>query len=270
MAKAGWQEPLGGDLRVNEDCIRRAAQMILESIQVVALTGAGISVESGIPDFRSPGGLWTKYDPLLYGTYESFIDHPERFWEMARELNPTLEQAEPNPAHYALAELERLGKCRAVITQNIDHLHQRAGSSDVLELHGTHRTGHCMRCRRVFTLEEMKELGMGGERVPCCPDDQGTIKPDVVFFGEPLDARVLSRGAELASTSDLMLVIGCSLEVYPAAALPEYTRRSRGRLIFFNTVTTHHDRLADLVCLGKAGEVLPAVVEAYKGLAAPA
>jgi NAD-dependent deacetylase len=252
---------------LDEACIERAAQMILESIQVVALTGAGISVESGIPDFRSPGGLWTKYDPLLYGTYEAFVNHPERFWEMAKELNPLLENAEPNPAHHALAELERLGKCRAVITQNIDHLHQRAGSSDVLELHGTHRTGHCTRCQCVFTLEEMKELSCGGEQVACCPEDQTAIKPDVIFFGEPLDSRVLSRAAELASTSDLMLVVGCSLEVYPAAALPDYTRRRKGRLIFFNKISTFHDEQADLVCLGMAGEVLPAVVEAYKRLA---
>lgn len=240
--------------------------MIQESIQVVALTGAGISVESGIPDFRSPGGLWTKYDPLLYGTYESFVNHPERFWEMAKELNPLLEEAEPNPAHYALAELERLGKCRAVITQNIDHLHQRAGSSDVLELHGTHRTGHCTACQRVFSLEEMKELSCGGDKVACCPQDDTSIKPDVVFFGEPLDSRILSRAAELASTSDLMLVVGCSLEVYPAAALPDYTRRRKGRLIVFNTVATYQDDQADLTCLGMAGEVLPAVVEAYKKL----
>lgn len=252
---------------MDEACIRRAAQMIMESIQVVALTGAGISVESGIPDFRSPGGLWTKYDPLLYGTYEAFVNHPERFWEMAKELNPTLENAEPNPAHYALAELERLGKCRAVITQNIDHLHQRAGSTDVLELHGTHRSGHCMSCKKPFTLEEMKELSKGGECIACCPDDEATIKPDVVFFGEPLDSRVLSRAAELASTSELMLVVGCSLEVYPAAALPDYTKRSRGRLVFFNTVETYHDGEADLVCLGKAGEALPALVDAYKELA---
>lgn len=241
--------------------------MILESIQVVVLTGAGISVESGIPDFRSPGGLWTKYDPLLYGTYESFVNHPERFWEMAKELHPTLENAEPNPAHYALAELERLGKCRAVITQNIDNLHQRAGSTDVLELHGTHRSGHCMSCRRVFTLEEMNELSEYGECVACCPEDDATIKPDVVFFGEPLDSKVLSRAAELASTSDLMLVVGCSLEVYPAAALPEYTKRRKGRLVFINTIATYHDDQADLVCLGKAGDVLPAIVESYKKLA---
>ncbi|MEW6554801.1 MAG: NAD-dependent deacylase [Actinomycetota bacterium] len=249
---------------MDEACIERAAQMILESLQVVALTGAGISVESGIPDFRSPGGLWTKYDPMLYGTYESFINHPERFWEMAKELNPLLENAAPNPAHAALAELERLGKLRAVITQNIDHLHQRAGSSDVLELHGTHRTGHCTKCQCVFSLEEMKELSCGGDEVACCPEDHTAIKPDVVFFGEPLDSKVLSRAAELASTSDLMLVVGCSLEVYPAAALPDYTKRRKGRLVFVNTISTYSDSQADLVCLGLAGEVLPAIVEAYK------
>lgn len=252
---------------MSEEYIQRVAQAILNSIQVVALTGAGISVESGIPDFRSPGGLWTRYDPLLYGTYESFVDHPELFWEMAGELNPILEKAEPNAAHFALAELEKLGKCRAVITQNIDHLHQRAGSTEVLELHGTYRTGRCMRCRRPFTFEEMKELSTGYTRVPCCPEDEEAIKPDVVLFGEALDSRVLSRAAELASTSDLMLVVGCSLEVYPSAALPDYTRRRKGKLIFFNTVSTINDFQADVVCLGRAGEVLPAVVEAYRKLA---
>ncbi len=154
-----------------------------------------------------------------------------------------------------------------MITQNIDHLHQRAGSTEVLELHGTTRTGHCMKCRRLFALEEMKELSKDNTQVPYCPDDQGAIKPDVVLFGEPLDARVLSKAAELAATSDLMMVVGCSLEVYPAAALPDYTKRSKGRLAFFNTISTCHDHRADLVCLRRAGEALPAVVEAYKKLA---
>lgn len=252
---------------MDEECVGLAARMIMEASRVVALTGAGISVESGIPDFRSPGGLWTRYDPLLYGTYESFVSHPERFYEMAQELNPILENAEPNPAHLALAELERLGKCRAVITQNIDNLHQRAGSTEVVELHGTHRTGHCMRCGRVFSLEEIKELGTAHGGVARCPDDRAVIKPDVIFFGEPLDSRVLSRAAELASTSDLMLVVGCSLEVYPAAALPEYTKRRKGKLIFVNVAYTHQDYLADLLCLGMAGEIMPAIVEEYKRLA---
>jgi NAD-dependent deacetylase len=252
---------------LNEDDIQRAARAILDSIQIIALTGAGISEESGIPDFRSPGGLWSRYDPYLYGSYESFVDHPERFWEMAGELNPTMENAQPNPAHYALAELERLGKCRAVITQNIDNLHQEAGSREVLELHGTHRTGHCMICRRPFSFEEMRELSMGNTQVPRCPDDQGAIKPDVILFGEPIDAKAISKAAELASGSDLMLVVGCSLEVYPAAALPEYTRRRKGKLISVNIVSTFYDCNTDVICMGKAGKVLPALVEAYKKLA---
>ncbi len=240
--------------------------MLMEAVKVVALTGAGISVESGIPDFRSPGGLWTRYDPYLYGSYESFITHPERFWEMAKELYPTIENADPNPAHYALVELEELGKCKAVITQNIDNLHQRAGSSLVLELHGTYRTGHCMTCNRKFSFEEMKELSEGNTKVPRCPDDGGPIKPDVVLFGEPLNAVVQAKAAELAASCDLMLVIGCSLEVYPAAALPEYTKRRKGKLADFNTDPSYDDDLADLVCYGNAGEMLPAVVKAYKRL----
>jgi NAD-dependent deacetylase len=241
--------------------------MIKEAGKVVALTGAGISVESGIPDFRSPGGLWTRYDPLLYATLESFCRHPERFYEMARELSPTLENATPNKAHYALVELEKLGKCDAVITQNIDYLHQRAGSSLVLEVHGTYWRGHCMRCNKKYTIEEIKVLSEENTKVPLCTEDQGVIKPDVIFFGEPLDSEVLGRAAELASTADLMLVIGCSLEVYPAASLPIYTKRRGGKLIFFNRVTTVHDKLADLVCLGMAGMTLPKVVEEYKRIA---
>lgn len=251
---------------MNEECIQKAARMILEAFQVVALTGAGISVESGIPDFRSPGGLWSRYDPMLYASYESFVSHPERFWEMAGELNPLLENAVPNPAHKALAELEELGKCKAVITQNIDNLHQRAGSSLVLELHGTHRTGHCAVCHRMFNLEEMHELIRDDQIVPRCPDDEGVIKPDVVLYGEPLSASMLSRSAELAASSDLMLVVGCSFEVYPAAGLPEYTKRRNGKLVFFNLVPTYNDDQADLVCYGQAGEMLPAVVAAYKRL----
>lgn len=251
---------------MSEECIQKAAQLIMEAFQVVALTGAGISVESGIPDFRSPGGLWSRYDPMLYASYESFVSHPERFWEMAGELNPLLENAVPNPAHKALAELDELGKCKAVITQNIDNLHQRAGSSLVLELHGTHRTGHCTICNRMFNLEEMHELSGDNQIVPRCPDDEGAIKPDVVLYGEPLSALMLSRSAELAASSDLMLVVGCSFEVYPAAGLPEYTKRRNGKLVFFNTVPTYNDDQADLVCYGQAGEMLPAVVAAYKRL----
>ncbi len=248
------------------DEIERAARLIKEARQVCALTGAGISVESGIPDFRSPGGLWARYDPLVYASLDSFLRYPERFYEMARELNPTLMNAEPNPSHLALVELEKLGKCVAVITQNIDFLHQRAGSGEVLEVHGTYSSGHCLGCGKKFVVAEITALSEDNTRVPLCDECEGVIKPDVVFFGESLDSQVLGRSATIASSSDLMLVIGCSLEVYPAASLPVYTKRNQGKLIFFNTTHTVHDQLADLVCIGQAGEILPAVVRALKEL----
>lgn len=246
--------------------IEQVAGMLRAAKRVVALTGAGISVESGIPDFRSPGGLWTRWDPSVYATFESFVHGPGKFWSMAAELHPLLENAKPNPAHLALAELERMGKCDAVITQNIDDLHQAAGSADVLELHGTYRTGICMNCGVRHEYEELRQTGWFGE-VPSCRECAGVIKPDVVLFGEPLISPVLNRAVELASNCDLMLVIGCGLEVFPAASLPSYTRRNNGLLAFFNVGATAFDELADVILLGRAGETLPALVKAYRNFA---
>ncbi|MDD5748577.1 MAG: NAD-dependent deacylase [Actinomycetota bacterium] len=245
--------------------IENVARMIKEAGMVVALTGAGISTESGIPDFRSPGGLWTKYDPSIYATYESFVNDPSKFWELAAELNPMIENTQPNPAHYALSELEMLGKCKAVITQNIDNLHQRAGSTDVLELHGTYRTGTCLSCRTEHSFEEMREKGLKGE-IPSCNLCGGVIKPDVILFGEPLRADVLHRSIELASACDLMLAVGCGLEVYPAASLPGYVKRSGGKLVFVNVTRTAFDDMADVVLVGKAGEVLPEIVRSFRSI----
>jgi len=247
------------------DDFERVARIIESAEKVVALTGAGISTESGIPDFRSPGGLWTRYDPSVYATYEAFINDPTKFWEMSAELHPLLEGAEPNHAHIALAELERLGKCEAVITQNIDNLHQEAGSSIVLELHGTYRTGTCLSCGRSFDYHEIKELGLKGV-IPVCASCDGTIKPDVVFFGEPLNAAVLHGAIEYATNCDLMLVIGAGLEVFPAASLPSYAHRSGARLLFVNITATAYDDIADIILLGKAGEEMPRVVETYRRL----
>ena len=241
------------------------ARMIEAAGKVVALTGAGISVESGIPDFRSPGGLWTRYDPMVYATFESFIHDPSRFWEMAAELNPLLDNAKPNAAHEALAELERLGRCEAVITQNIDHLHQRAGSTDVIELHGTYRTGVCLQCRRKHTFEEIRENAAAGA-VPACNGCGSAVKPDVVLFGEPLNAPILQRAIELATSCDVMLMIGSSLEVFPAASLPTYAHRNGAALVFINDSCTAYDEIANVIIVGRAGEIMPRVVEAYRGL----
>jgi len=247
------------------DDFERVARIIESAEKVVALTGSGISTESGIPDFRSPGGLWTRYDPSVYATYEAFINDPTKFWEMSAELHPLLEGAEPNPGHLALSELELLGKCEAVITQNIDNLHQEAGSSIVLELHGTYRTGTCLSCGRQYDYHEMKELPLEGV-TPVCASCGGTMKPDVVFFGEPLNAPVLHRAIEYATSSDLMIVIGAGLEIFPAATLPSYAHRSGATLVFVNIAATAYDEIADIILVGKAGEVMPRVVEDYRRL----
>jgi NAD-dependent deacetylase len=243
----------------------RVARMLEGADRVVALTGAGISVESGIPDFRSPGGLWARYDPSIYATFDSFLSQPSRFYEMAAELNPLLENAAPNAGHLALGELERMGKMDAVITQNIDNLHQRAGNSEVVELHGTFRTGACMQCAAAYDYEDIKQGAISGV-VPTCRKCQGVIKPDVVFFGEPLNARVLQRAIELSTSCDLMIVIGCGLEVFPAASLPSYANRNDASLVFVNVGSTAYDNLADVILLGEAGRMMPEIVETYKKL----
>lgn len=230
------------------------------------LTGAGISTESGIPDFRSPGGLWTRFDPAIYATYESYVRTPEKFWEMSQELNPLLENAEPNPAHLALVELEKQGKCETVITQNIDNLHQEAGSSEILELHGNYHTGTCLSCKQQFDYDYFSESVKNGT-APRCEVCDGLVKPDVVLFGEPLSPNVLRRAEFQAINCDLMLVIGCGLEIYPAASLPFDTNRNGGKLIFFNVRSCSSDELADLIVLGKVGVTVPEVVEAYRKLA---
>ncbi|PKQ27845.1 MAG: NAD-dependent protein deacylase [Candidatus Anoxymicrobium japonicum] len=252
------------DLTLSEE-IERAARLIDGAGTVVALTGAGISTESGIPDFRSAGGLWTRYDPMACATFESFVNDPTKFWEMASELNPMLETAEPNPAHLALFELEGSGKCEAVITQNIDNLHQRAGTTDVLELHGTYRTGTCLSCGANYTYEEIKECALR-EGIPVCKECKGVIKPDIILFGEPLNASVLQRTVELAERCDLMLVIGCGLDVFPAASLPECVHRNRAHLIFVNVAPTARDDLADVTILEQAGVAMPRIVETYRRL----
>lgn len=246
--------------------VEKAAEMIKEAGKVVVLTGAGISTESGIPDFRSPGGLWSRYDPSIYATFETYLRDPGKFWEMSNELNPMMEKAEPNAAHLALVELEKLGKCQAVITQNIDNLHQAAGSSDVLELHGTYRTGTCLQCNTQFPYEYFFE-SIKTAKVPFCDSCGGLIKPDVVLFGQPLPPQVLKRAEEFAVTCDLMLVMGSGLEIYPAASLPYDTSRNGGKLIFFNVRSTTADTLANLIVLGKVGETVPEVVNAYKKIA---
>lgn len=238
------------------------ATLLVESQPCVVLTGAGVSTESGIPDFRSPTGLWARFDPLDYGSIESFVADPERVWRFYAPRFGALTGAEPNAAHLALAELERRGLVQAVVTQNIDLLHERAGSRDVIEVHGSIRTSSCPGCGAGYPLAEVLRLIEAGGGAPRCRLCGRVLKPDVVFFGELLPAAAIDRAFELARAARLMLVVGSSLEVHPVAGLPDETLAAAGALAIVNRGPTPYDARASLRLDGPAGEILAAVVAA--------
>ena len=226
----------------------------------VILTGAGVSTESGIPDFRSASGIWARFDPLEYGSIEAFRRDPVKVWEFYGPRYAMLAGAEPNAAHRAIAELERRGLVEAVVTQNIDLLHERAGSRDVIEVHGSIRTATCPACGRVHALDEV--LALAAEGTPRCASCGAVPKPDVVFFGELLPVAAMNRATELATGARLLLVVGSTLEVYPVAALPLDTLRAGGRVAIVNRGPTAFDGRADIRVEGAAGELLTALVGA--------
>ncbi|MGC1122054.1 MAG: NAD-dependent deacylase [Candidatus Methanofastidiosia archaeon] len=245
---------------------------INRSSRIASLTGAGISVASGIPDFRSEGGLWTRYDPSLYASYLRFMDDPSYFWEMHIEVMHLIDKAQPNPAHRALADLEELGILQGVITQNIDGLHQSAGCTTVYELHGTNRTCSCIACGKKYPTKEIADRIFSfqkedlirkmrkGDEIPTCKCG-GWIKPDVILFGEKMPHETVRAAEELASSCELLLVVGTSLQVQPAASLPFTTKHMGGLIAIINREPTPLDRVADHVFLGKAEEILPELVK---------
>jgi NAD-dependent deacetylase len=241
--------------------VERLAQVLRDHQPCVVLTGAGISTESGIPDFRSPTGIWARFDPLEYGSIEAFRTDPARVWSFYAPRFSMLSVAEPNAGHTALAELEERGVVRAVVTQNIDLLHERAGSRDVVEVHGSIRSASCRSCGARLPLAEVLEL----LPVPSCPDCGAVLKPDVVFFGELLPEEAIGRAVELARSAGLLLVVGSSLEVYPVAGLPEETLAAGGRLAIVNRGPTPFDTRADVRIDGGAGETLRALAAALGG-----
>ena len=230
----------------------------------VVLTGAGVSTESGIPDFRSPTGLWAKFDPLEYGSIEAFRADPLKVWSFYKPRVAMLTEAQPNAAHLALAELERLGFVDAVVTQNIDLLHERAGSREVVEVHGSIRSATCPGCGEREPLERVLKL-LAEADAPACPACGAILKPDVVFFGELLPPAGIERASALARAAGLLLVVGSALEVYPVAGLPEETLEAGGRLAIVNRGPTPYDARATLRIDGSAGEVLARVAEALGG-----
>jgi NAD-dependent deacetylase len=240
----------------------RLAELIRESSCTVALTGAGISVPSGIPDFRTPGkGIWEKVDPMEVAHIDAFQRDPSRFWGFYRQRLRSLADVEPNGAHRALAELERRGLLEAVITQNIDTLHSKAGSERVIEVHGSIRTASCRLCAAEFPREEVEGL-FGEDGVAICTQCGGHVKPDVVLFGELLPAAAMAEAESLAGRADLMLCVGSSLEVYPVAGLPSVTMGRGGRLAVVTMGPTPFDADATIRMDGDVVTDLEAVIGA--------
>jgi NAD-dependent deacetylase len=240
------------------------AHLIIQSKKVVVFTGAGISTESGIPDFRSPGGIWSRYDPEDF-TIQKFLSGPaarRTIWKMSIE-GGLLTEAEPNLAHHAIAELHHLGKLDCVITQNIDSLHQKAGVPEekVFELHGNMQWVVCLSCGRRLPMPEVLQRIRDGVEVPDCPDCQGILKPDAVFFGEALPQGTLQEAIRRAQHCDLMIVIGSTLVIYPAAYIPTYATEAGAKLAIVNLTPTPFDHYAAVVIRGRAGDAMSRVME---------
>jgi len=238
------------------------AALIRESGCTVVLTGAGVSVPSGIPDFRTPEtGLWANVDPMEVAHIDVFERDPARFWSYYRPRFQSLGDKRPNPAHEALAELERRGLIDGVITQNIDRLHRAGGSRNVVEVHGSIETSSCTRCATSFEIEEVEEL-FDGEGVAICSSCAGPVKPDVVLFGELLPERAMVRARDLAERAELMICVGSSLAVYPVAGLPQLTLERGGRLAIVTKGKTPYDADAELKLDGEVVVELGAVLAA--------
>ena len=248
------------------DALGALVRLVETSERFVAFTGAGVSTESGIPDFRSPGGVWSRFDPTEM-TYQSFMTSVEtrrRYWELGRLLYPVIRAARPGAAHRALTALWRLGRLDCCITQNVDGLHQRAGlpASCVLELHGNATRARCLDCTAAFARDDVHAWPefIAGE-IPHCPRCGGTIKPTTILFGEAMPRSVLVEAEHRAQAADVFVVVGSSLAVYPAAYLPRHARQAGARLAVVNLTPTPLDHDADVVVRGGAGDVMNALVE---------
>ncbi len=245
----------------------KVADLIINAKKLVVFTGAGISTESGIPDFRSPGGIWSRFDPDDF-TYQKFVSDPEsrrKQWQMLGEGHLTTE-AKPNAAHYAIAELDRLGLLDCVITQNVDNLHHKAGvpADKVFELHGNAQSAVCLSCGKLYPFEQVKARIDRGEQIPDCEECHGMLKPNVVLFGEQLPYEVLTEASRRSSNCDLFIVVGSTLVVYPAAYMPIYAVQAGAKLVIINLSSTPMDAEAAVLIRAKAGEAMSKIVDRVK------
>lgn len=248
---------------INNEKINLVAELIKESKYTVVLTGAGVSTGSGIADFRTPGkGIWEKIDPFKVTSITAFEENPQRFYHFYRPRIEILSRVSPNPAHKAIALLEEMGYVKCLITQNIDNLHQRAGSRKIIEVHGTLKEAVCRKCGKMISSELLlKEIETSEEKVPYCACG-GVFKPNVVLFGEMLPN--LDPAIFESKRADLMLTAGSSLQVSPVNMLPQYCLDGGGKLIIVNFMSTHLDYLAEVVAKEDVCDFLPAVVEVLR------
>lgn len=242
--------------------IRKAAELIRESHNTVVLTGAGISTPSGIPDFRSAeSGLWTKFNPFEVASLQVFQREPQIFFNWIRPLAQKMINAVPNQAHKSLANLEKMGNIQTIITQNIDGLHQRAGSKEVLELHGSWERLTCAGCNLGYHSSIFLKPFLENGEIPYCPECGGVLRPNLILFGEQLPEDVWQKASSASQSCELMIVAGSSLEIYPAAGLPEIALDNRSKLIVINQSNTYIDRFADTVIQDDISFIIPLIAK---------
>ena len=245
--------------------INQVAEWIAGSRGDVVFAGAGLSTESGIPDFRSPGGVWDRYDPEDF-YFQNFLASEasrEKYWQMATEMYEPMKRAQPNPAHLAIAELEALGKLDCVITQNIDGLHHKAGNSDekILELHGTAMYVSCLSCKQRYDRDEIQGRIQRGVRAPRCDTCGGLLKPATISFGQSMPERETQEAYRRSAACDLFIVVGSSLVVQPAASMPVVAKRGGAKLVIINRDETPLDSMADVVISSQAGPTMSAILD---------
>ncbi|MBW1781795.1 MAG: Sir2 family NAD-dependent protein deacetylase [Deltaproteobacteria bacterium] len=245
--------------------IEKGAEIIGAAQKILVFTGAGLSTESGIPDFRSPGGIWEKYDPSDF-YFQKFISDEtsrEKYWQMSTEFYDTIRDAMPNQAHLAIKTLEDHGKLLAIVTQNIDNLHHKAGNSPnkIIELHGTVISVSCLTCKKKYERDDIQARLGSGVKVPYCDDCGGILKPDTISFGQAMPQEEMERSMIAAAQCDLCMVLGSSLVVYPAASIPIHAVQSSARLMIINRDPTPQDGEADLVIRMSVSDALNRMLE---------
>ena len=247
-----------------DNLIAKGAQIIKEAKRILIFSGAGMSTESGIPDFRSPGGVWSKYDPsdFYFDKIISSEKARERYWEMSTEFYDTMKDAVPNRAHLAIRAIEDSGKLLAIVTQNIDNLHHKAGNSPerIIEIHGTAFSVSCLSCGKKYDRDDIQERLNSGVKAPYCDDCAGILKPDTISFGQAMPEDKMADALMYARECDLCIVLGSSLVVYPAASVPVHAVQNGARLIIINRDETPLDAEADLVCHESLSKVLGQMV----------